>query len=111
MPDPARKSLSVLNVVYEKLRVSYESEKSEKSFVKWVSDYLLVNLEKDEFVRRYAPFIHRIGFEDNVLYLRDSKKKQIIEIRLKDGKLQSSEEDPIYLQFAMALPELARLKV
>ena len=47
---------------------------------------------------------------DNVLYLQDENKGIVVEIRMKEGVLQSSDDDPIYLQFAMALPELTKLK-
>jgi len=110
MPDAARKSLSVLNDVFEKVQGRYEKEHTDKSFVKWVSEYLLINLEKDEFLSQYAPYLHKIGITDNVLYLKDTKQDKVVEIRMKDGVIQANDDDPIYLQFAMALPELGKLK-
>ena len=98
-----------MNEVFEIVRTRYDSEKSDKTFVRWISDYILMNFEKDDFLRKYAPFISKIGITQNVLYLKDSKKNEVIEIRMVNGKLQSSYEDPIYLQYAMALPELAKL--
>lgn len=110
MGDVVRNNISVLREVYEIVRKRYEKEQTEVSFVKWFSDYVLMNIEKDEFLSKYAPNLHKIGITDNVLYLKDSKKNKIVEIRMVNGKLQSSEDDPIYLQFACALPELVKLK-
>ena len=110
MPDPARKSLTILNDAFNKIKSRYDIENTDKSFVKWVSEYLLMNLERDDFLAKYAPFLHTIGIQDNSLYLKDSKTDKVIEINYKDGKLQCSEDNPIYLQYAMAMPELARLK-
>lgn len=111
MPDPARKSLTVLNEVFDKVKARYDSEKSGgKSFIGWLSEYLLMNLERDEFVRQYAPYISKIGIQENTLFLKDTKKDKIIEVRLVNNKLQCTDDDPIYLQYAIAMPELARLK-
>jgi len=86
------------------------AESSGTSLRKYVNELLLMNLEKDEFLSKYAPFLHKIGIQDNALYIKDSKNNKLVEIRLKNGKLQSNDDDPIYLQYAMALPELSRLK-
>ena len=109
MPDPARKSLSVLNEVFNLMKLKYIAEKPEKSFTKWVSDYLLMNIERDVFLSKYAPFISKIGVTDNVMYLKDSKKNKVIEIRIVNGILQSNDDDPIYTQYAISMPELSRL--
>lgn len=105
-----RNNISVLTEVYKKIKERYESEDTKISFVSWVSDYILMNLEKDDFLSWYAPNLHKIGITDNVLYIKDSKKNKIVEIRMIGGKLQSSDDDPIYLHYAMALPELIKLK-
>jgi len=112
MPREDRMNLSLQVEVVEKARVYYEKDPmhSKISFTQWVSDYLLMNLEKEEFLKIYAPYLSKIGIQDNVLFIRDSKKDKIIEIRLVNNKLYSNDDEPIYLQFALALPELARLK-
>jgi hypothetical protein len=113
MPDPARRNLSILNEVYDKIKSKYDSEKTGISFVRWVSDYLLMNLEKDEFIRSYAPHLSKIGIHENRLIIKDTKKNQLAEIFLKDGQLYCSLDestDCLHIHFALALPELARLK-
>lgn len=110
MPRSNRHNLSVEALVYDKAQSKYKTENPQISFVQWVSNYLLMNLERDDFMRQYAPFIAKIGIQENTLFLKDTKKDKIIEVRLVNNKLQCTDDDPIYLQYAIALPELARLK-
>ncbi len=104
-----RKLVSIGEEVLDKLSVLWEKSDPKPTFAEWVNGYLLVSLEKDEFLRKYAPNISKIGITDNVLTRKDSKKKKYIEIRMVNGKLTSNDNDPIYLQFAWALPELVKL--
>ncbi len=109
MPQQGRKNLTVLETVVDQARKRYENDHGDKSFIKWVSEYLLMNLEKDEFVGKYFQYLSFVGVHDNVLIIKDSRKPMFIEIRKIKGKLHSSDDDPIYLQFALAIPELSRL--
>jgi len=104
-----RKLVSISEEASEKLTKLYKETEPKISFAEWVTEYILINLEKDEFLRRYAPNISKIGITDNILYLKDSKENKIVEIVMKNGKLTSSDDNPIYLQFAWALPELVKL--
>jgi len=108
--DDHRKNLSVHTEIYDKVKDRFESEGSNQSFTKWISEYLLMNLEKDEFLTQYAPFVSKIGIQGNVLTLKDSKKNKYVEIRMVNGRLQSDNDDPIYLQYALALPEIIALR-
>jgi len=94
-----RNNIAVLRDVYEKIRQRYTDEQTDVSFVKWFSDYVLMNLEKDEYLSTYAPNLHKIGITDNILYLKDSKKNKIVEIRMVNGKLHSNDADPMYLLY------------
>lgn len=110
MPQEGRKNLTVLENVVIEARKRYSRSNIDKSFVKWISEYLLMNLEKDEFVSSYFEYISIVGIHDNVLILKDSRKPLFIEIRKVNGVLKSSNDDPIYIQFALVIPELIRLK-
>lgn len=117
MPDPQRKSLTVLNDVHDRATVRHETElkaqKTNLSFTKWISEYILMNLERDEFLRIYAPFLEKIGISDNRITIRDSKMEKLTDVFLKDEKLFCSldeSDDCIHIHFALALPELGRLK-
>lgn len=107
MKRPDIITVDIEKIVYEK--ISKQAEKNGTSVRKLVNETLLMILEKDEFLSRFAPSISKIGIQDNVMYLRDSRKDKVIEIRMKDGKLQCNDNDPIYLQYALALLEIVRL--
>ena len=117
MPDLARKSLTVLNEVHSKAFSRWEQEKSEEktnmSFIKWFSEYILLNLEKDEYIALYAPYLEKVGITDNRLTIRDTKRDKLTDVFLKDGKFfcnLDERNDCEHIHFALALPELARLK-
>ena len=117
MPDPTRKSLTVLNEVHDKAISRYQSEKTngntDLSFIKWFSEYILLNLEKDEYMAKYAPFLEKIGITDNRLTIRDSKKDKLTDVFIKDGKLYCNLDESNnceHVHFTLALPELSRLK-
>lgn len=117
MPDPGRKSLTVLKEVHAKAMEKYEIEKSsnktESSFIKWFSDYVMMNLERDEFLKDYAPYLEKIGYSNNMLTIRDHKVNNITDIFMKDGRLYCSldeTDDCMHIHFALALPELSKLK-
>ena len=61
-------------------------------------------------MERYIPNISKIGITDNTLFLKDHKKNKVIEIRWVNNILQSNDDDLKYLQFALAIPEIAELK-
>ena len=105
-----RKVIAIGGITSEKLEKRHQEENPKISFAEYVDEYLQVKLEHDDFLRTYAPGISKIGITDNILYLKDGKEDKVIEIRLINGILQSNDESPIYTQFAMALPELAKLK-
>ena len=108
MKRPDIITVDIEKAVYEK--VSDQAEKKGTSVRKLVNETLSMVLEKDEFLSRFAPSISKIGIQDNVMYLKDSKKNKVIEIRMKNGKLQSSDDDPVYIYYAMGLLEVFRLK-
>lgn len=105
-----RKLMSIGEEVSDKLNKLYEKADPKPTFAEWVTDYLLISLEKEEFLQKHAPNISKIGITDNILYLKDSKENKVVEITTKNGKLVSSDDNPIYLQFAWALPDVVKLK-
>lgn len=79
----------------------------------YINEILVMNIEKDQFLKKYAPYLEKVGFRDNVLILKDSKKVEYIEVFLKNDKLYCSadeDKDCMHIHFALAMPELGRLK-
>jgi len=117
MPGAERKSLTVRTEVHSKAVSRYEQEKeknkTDMSFINWFSEYILLNLEKDEYIASYAPFLEKIGIRDNRLIIRDKKRDKLTDIFLKDGKFfcnLDEKNDCEHIHFALAMPELVRLK-
>lgn len=105
------KTITIREEVFDRISKKHNESKTSLKISPWVSDYLAMNLEKDDLVHKYAPFLEVIGEPSDVLYIKDHKKGKIVEVRInKKGELKSTDENPIYLQFAWALPELVKLK-
>jgi len=78
----------------------------------YVNTMLNLNIEKDEFLKHYAPHLSATVGEDSI-YVKDSKRGgRTAEIVLRDGKLVcylDEDSDCEHIKFAIALPEIARL--
>lgn len=82
------------------------------SLVDYVNETLLFNVEKDNFLKNYAPYIEKISVGET-LVLKDHKTGKLAEVYLKNNKMSCSQDetdDCIHIRFALALPELALLK-
>ncbi len=113
MPDSNRRNLSILNQTYEKLNAKYEQEKiqnhTEISFVKWVSEKLLLTIEQEDYITRfYAPYLYTEAIHDNHVILRDEKLGKLVEVRFQGKEMTCSEDDECcsHIHFVFALPEL-----
>ena len=107
------KTITIKEEVFDKLTKKYDGSKTSQKISPWISDLVLMNLEKDELLHKYAPFLEVIGEPNSgdTLYIKNHKENKIVEIKMnKNYKLECSDDDPIYLQFAWALPELVNLQ-
>src|ERR1043165_460280 len=65
----------------------------------WVNDLLTDVLDKDEFLRIYAPAISYLSVYENVLHLKDSRvKNNEIHIYLKDKELWCEYDENTYCE-------------
>jgi len=97
--------------IYEKIQKKAEEKKI--TLVDYVNDMLLLNVEKDDFLKEYAPFLNKIAVDGDTVILRDEKLKKIVEIIYKNNEFSCSvheENDCIHIHFALALPEIAKIK-
>jgi hypothetical protein len=81
----------------------------------FVNDLLTDVLDKDDFLRIYAPAISYNNVYDNILYLKDSRiKNKEIEVYLNKGELWCDHDKSScceHIRYAFAIPEVAKLNL
>lgn len=86
-----------------------------QDFGGFVNDLLQDVIEKDNFLKVYAPSLQVLDIHDNVLMLMDSHhKNKVIEVYLKDGELWCSDDRSQtcrHVRFCFAVPDVARLNL
>ncbi len=111
--QPKRHNLTVTSEIYDKIARIYRKDRSDKSLTQWISDKLLMVIEKDEFLRGYAPYISKVAVDGNSVILRDEKLKRLVEITYRGNKFWCDVDEKdccVHVHFALALPELSTLK-
>lgn len=110
-PGSKRKpTVAIKDDVYEKAKIK-AAEKG-LTLVDYVNETILQSVEKDAFLKTYAPHIEKISTGDTII-LRDNKIKKIVEVYLKEGKMHCTNDenhDCIHIHFALGLPEVGNLK-
>jgi hypothetical protein len=78
----------------------------------YINNVLLEAIERDKFLYSYAPSLSKLGYEDNILFIRDAKLGKTTEISLRDRSLYCNvcnSKDCVHIHYAFALPEMAKL--
>lgn len=104
-------------VTVEIFRETYDVMKSIAERKRWnTKDYintiLKEALEREKFLQAYAPYLSKVGYEDNVLFIKDSKIERTSEVYLRDRTLYCNiceSKDCTHIHYALALPEVAKL--
>lgn len=114
MPNAGQKTVTLSGEQLKKLEARYEKESKKNpslSFASFIAESALMELERKEIIRE-AGFISYSAFEENVLFLKDSRKdNRIYEVQIKDRKLKCLTDDDFdcaHVGFALALPEVRR---
>ena len=120
MPRSNAAELITLRVnIVKELRNKWKKERERNPYVNehfggFVNELLHDILEKDEFLRHYAPFLSEEGCTRDTLYIKDFKENKITEIHLSENKLHWSLCNSFacfHIQFAMATPRVAKLNL
>ena len=80
----------------------------------YINTVLMEAIERDKFLRSYAPSLSKVGYEDDILFIRDTKLGKTAEIYLRDRSLYCSvceSNDCVHIHYALALPEVAKLYI
>jgi len=104
-------------ITVEIFKETYDVMKATAGKKRWnTKDYintvLTEAIERDKFLQTYAPFLSKIGFEDNILFVKDSKLGKTAEVYLRDRTLYCNvcnSKDCLHIHYALALPETAKL--
>jgi hypothetical protein len=80
----------------------------------YINSVLMESIERDKFLRSYAPSLSKVGYEDDILFIRDIKLGKTAEIYLRDRSLYCNVcecKDCVHIHYALALPEVAKLYI
>ena len=111
--DVKQVNLSMSEEKFSKLENAWKKSDSDKSIPGWIMDSILMQLEKEDFLQTYAPFLSKKIVDGNSVVLRDDKLGRLVEVTYRKGKLWCDiDEDDCcpHVHFALCLPELAKLK-
>lgn len=103
-------TVEIFKETYDVMKAS--AEKKRWNTKDYINTVLLEAIERDKFLQSYAPSLSKIGYEGNILFIRDAKKNKTAEIYLRDRALYCNlddEKDCVHIHYALALPEAAKL--
>ncbi|AIF85413.1 hypothetical protein NTE_03385 [Candidatus Nitrososphaera evergladensis SR1] len=116
-PKNPKNAQGVVNVEFYKSVYEIAQKAAEakgKSLKDFVNDIVLMSVEKDEFLKRYAPSLSFAGRTETSLFVKDDMKDRTAEIVIKDSQLicyLDESNDCEHVHFALALPELGTLNI
>ncbi len=111
------KQIQIHHQLVERLKSKWEERKAKlpqtnKTFNRFVNELLSDFIEKDNFLQQYAPALSLESHSYNVLFIRDSEWRALAEIYRHDKKTKCgpcSKFECEHVQFALAIPEVAKL--
>src|SRR5579883_3451760 len=78
-------TVEIFRETYDIMRAN--AEKKHWNTKDYINTVLAEVIEKDKFLQTYAPYLFKVGFNDNILFIKDSKVDKTAEIYLKDRVL------------------------
>jgi len=111
---PGQKTVTISGEQLKKLEQRYDIAKKSKpslSFASFIADSALMELERKDMIRETG-FISYSAFENDILFLKDSRKEnRIFEVQIRNKKLKCLTDntfDCAHIGFALALPEVRK---
>lgn len=104
-------------ITVEIFKQTYDTMKTNAEKLKWntkeyINSVLAEAIERDKFLQTYAPNLAKVGYQENILFIRDAKAGKTADVFLKDKVLYCGlceSKDCIHIRYAFALPEVARM--
>src|SRR5690606_23708219 len=103
-------TVEIFKETYDVMKAN--AEKKRWNTKDYINTVLMEDIERDKFLQSYAPSLSKIGYEGNILFIRDAQKGKTAEIYLRDRSLYCNlcdEKDCVHIHYALALPETAKL--
>jgi len=116
-----RLTVAIFEPVYEKVKLA--AEQKGKTLQDYVNETLLMNVERDGFLKVFAPYLSLEYVTNNTIFLHDDKVNKTITIKLRYQDNDSFDDavqvfcetdnslECLHVRFAMALPELMQLNL
>jgi hypothetical protein len=114
MPKPGQETVTISGNFLKRLKKEHKLARIERpslSFAAFISESATLELERHNILKE-SQFISVVGFDDNVLTLKDYRKKnRFVEVYLRNNQLwcdYDKKSDCIHVGFALALPEVRK---
>jgi hypothetical protein len=116
MPKEGFSVITITQQAHDRAKQRYnqkvKAEKLSKSFSKYVNDLIVETIEADENLSLSAPFMQKIGLQDNSIMIKDNKIGRIVEVQV-HGKdlicMYDEKKDCMHVGYAYAIPEVYRV--
>jgi hypothetical protein len=116
MPKEGFSVITITQQAHDRAKQRYNqkvrAEKLSKSFSKYVNDLIIETIEADENLSLSAPFMQKIGLQDNSIMIKDNKIGRIVEVQV-HGKdlicMYDEKKDCMHVGYAYAIPEVYRV--
>ena len=118
MPKEGFNVVTITEQTHQKAHSSYlqriKSGKIEgrKSFSHFIDGIIIEKIEADEYLSRMAPFMQKIGLQDNSILIKDNKLGRIAEVQIRGKELiclLCDKKDCVHVGFSYAIPEVYRV--
>lgn len=112
--DSRQINLTMAKATHDIIRKAWEQASDDKKLSSWVLEMILQAIEKDKWVKGYAPHLSYVGINKNGVLLRDRHlKDSIVEVKLLDNRLWCQicrEKNCMHVYFTMSRPELSLIQ-
>ena len=113
-----RKDVNQINITmsrekYMILQEAWKASQSDKKISGWILDSIIMMVEKDEFLKSYAPYLSKKMVDGNSIIIKDDKIGRLVEVTRHDERFWCDVDEGeccVHIHFAHALPELAKIK-
>ncbi len=118
MPKEGFSVITITQEAHDKARTRYNQKvklgqvEQNKSFSRYVNDLIIEKVEEDENLARQAPFMQKVGLQDNSIMIKDNKIGRIAEVQIRGKDLVcmlDDRRDCVHVGFAYAIPDVYRV--